>query len=182
MSIFWAEGPLRPHASPGPDTWATPADGKPHWARILGDPVPVWLHWLDKAKRTVPCSAPDCQHCPTIRQQQKLYAPASVAVFMDGKATWIPRIIELTENARDELLKDDFRPIIQWRGTLIQLRRVGRVVHATVDDRPIAEELPPSWDIKPTLIRMWQIREAVLPSKDAAGDEPRPLPFRRESQ
>lgn len=42
---------MRPHASPGPDTWATPADGHTYFVRILGDPVPVWLHWLESRRR-----------------------------------------------------------------------------------------------------------------------------------
>ncbi len=67
---------MRPHASPGPDTWSTPHDGRTYFVRILGDPVTVWLHWLDRAKRTTPCTGLECAHCPQVRQQWKGYAPA----------------------------------------------------------------------------------------------------------
>ena len=163
MSIFWAEGPLRPHANPGPDSWSCPADGSTYFVRILGDPVPVWLHWLEQAKRTVPCTGHECDYCPKIRQQWKGYAPA--LVFDTGSSSWKSHIIELTENARDELLKDEFRAIVQWRGTVIKMSRVANVVHAKVEDREIKAPLPETWDIKPTLVRMWQIRSGILPAR-----------------
>src|SRR5438046_1722262 len=88
MSIFWAQGPPRPHAKPGPEMWATPPDGLPYYVRILAEPTAVWLHWLPLAKRTAPCTAPDCPHCPAVRQQWKGYAPALLFEAVEGKKTW----------------------------------------------------------------------------------------------
>jgi hypothetical protein len=68
---------------------------------------------------------------------------------------------------------------LQWRGTVIGMKRVGNKVTAQVEDREIKGDLSPSWDIKPTLIRMWQFRQPVLPSKDSDGDGPH-NPLREE--
>ncbi len=52
---------MRPHASPGPDTWSTPHDGRTFFVRILGDPVPVWLHWIEPPPQQDTISVPSCR-------------------------------------------------------------------------------------------------------------------------
>ena len=69
------------------------------------------MHWLPQANRTNPCTGLDCPHCPQIRQLWKGYAPA--ILFDTSTKTWQPKSVELTENARDEFLKDDFRPLAE---------------------------------------------------------------------
>lgn len=179
MSINWAEGPIRPHASAGPEVWVTPSDGKPYYLRCLGTPVGVFLHWNANEKRTNPCEGAGCKACPTCRQQWKGYFPAVLFVEdrIAGKHQWQRVVGELTENARDTLLADDFRPIVEWRGTCIRIQRVGKKVVAQVEDGEVKEELPPGWDVKPSLKRMWQVREEVVPSND--GTAPETIPFRR---
>ena len=169
-SVLWDDSgsSRRPVPADSPRVHNT-RPGSRRWFRLLGPPRGVWLHWVPSTAgkgRSAPHLADGCPHCQAglDNLRWKGYAPAERLDSTDaGQQLWSLCIVELTEASHASICMH-FEGEVVWRGLRIELTR-GPV------GGPKQAELPPAWDIKPTLIRMWQIREPVLPSQDdAAGD------------
>ena len=96
------------------EVWSCPPGKGGHFVRFLGDPVAVWLHWIEltasKVKgRTVPCLEKECPRCLAgDAGQRKSYAPALLWAARDPEwphvREWLPKVVEVTECAEADII------------------------------------------------------------------------------
>ena len=155
--------------------------GESGQAILLGDPVGVWLHWVDG--NSLPCELENCRWCPG-RTYRRWYAPAQAPVgpkqIIEGpKGTigtshhaWVDVLAELNDGCRAALEGRTCRGLFVslCRGKTGRAPLVLRVLDRTTD-KPI----PAWWDVRPVLERLWGVR---APAAERARD-PEVLPYRR---
>lgn len=194
MSIRWDKGPPRALPPSEVEVWNCPPGKSGHFVRFLGDPIAVWLHWIEPTAsktrgRTTPCRVKECTHCKSgDAGQRTAYAPALVWKAKDPDwphvREWVTIVAQLSECAESDIIA--VKNESPWRNLTVAIQRVGRKnnrVTAQLAAKQHDDPIPPAFDVLPTLLRMWNERapEGREPDKaDPAGDEtPRVLPFEK---
>lgn len=136
--------------------------------RLLGGWVGVLLHWRETRPRypkgrSLPCLGDDCpiDHRVDVPFWYG-YAPALLyrVVFTEQECRqthlWEPAIAPITDEIALTVLNGK-----QPRGLVIRLSRgdKGSLLTAEVLEKVTVDPLPPPFDVKPILLRMWGIRE-----------------------
>ncbi len=129
--------------------------------RLLG----VWTHWDASESRTAPCLHEQCPLCPRASRWRG-YFPALVFTPGTTSGTWEERVVEVTPDAAERLLRPDGSDLCASADLRGLAWRLGRFSHAR--NSPITAEqvdvtalaatplvLPPEWDIRSDLLRLW---------------------------
>lgn len=167
MGVEFREEP--PPADPAGSVrvWWCPRNQR-HVLRLLDTPLWVRLHWSEGRSR--PCLGRDCPECRASRRPVwKAYAPAQLyARTKAGGADWQTVILELTEQCADVVRGRDARDLL-LRVSRGPAKRSPVEAEVYVPRGPA--DLPPaeSFDVRPTLFRLWGVREKP-PAGDAGGD------------
>jgi hypothetical protein len=201
MPVSWnGLPPSTPRLQPDIPIFSVPAGGQA-FLRCLADAQGVWVHWVEN--RSTPCLGDECCWCPSVPQRWKGYVPALLwRVTHDPQrghvGRWTPVVLEITEGIADQLGGN-------LRGKILDLSRPGqrrnsplRVVfleqtRSVNDDNTVARatkvaalraaqaELPPAFDVRPILERVWGLhraRQRVPEPAPEASAEPSPfIPF-----
>jgi hypothetical protein len=136
---------------------------------FLADHIGVNIHWIDNRSR--PC-VDDCQHCKAQTPRRwRAYLPAlvrrCVKMGVDADARQTPvfsarieeLVIELTESHADQIEGLAGMAAELWKPRGNKLLPVRLIV-----DGPAKVELPPAFDVKPVLYRIWGIQQQERPA------------------
>lgn len=175
--VFWDDDPSFPHTLPV--QVHAPRAGNNSFLRLLGPHVGAFTHYLKEGRkrRPTPCLKGRCPHCERkLLKVWKAYVPA-LLWRPSFKPNWLHVVGEITDSSFAELLKQvkpgDFRgKVVEVsRGQTSSLMRV-RLVE---DPQRDSGQLPPPFDVKIVLRRLWGLARAT-PREEGTFD-PAPPPI-----
>lgn len=140
---------LRPVPHPNPEFGVQ--------VRFLGEALLVQTHWVDNA--TMPCLGPACLYCPEAqytRRAARYYCPCQAGIrrnITTGQLVLEPWIAELHQGVMAKL-EGPLRGLVArlWRPA--RGKPLALVVLRTEDPAT----LPPAFDVRPHLVRLWNVR------------------------
>ncbi len=164
MPIFWDDTPPEQGRDRLPMRVHSVLPGHPVVVRFLGHVHGVWTHWIADPDpnarprgRSRPCCGPACPY-HTLPCIKKGYAAALLWLWHleHQKQEWRLGVIEVTE-AIDQLFAKDLR------GHVWKLERKGKRVNSPLVATQLEAvpdfDLPPPFDVRAVLTRMWGWRE-----------------------
>lgn len=164
----WADSP--PARSPA-RVWI-PGVGK-HWVAILGPHTGCWIHWL--GKRSYPCLG---EQCPAAKHRKPIYW---VAYFPVIHCDDVGRKTDNTEHHLGVLPvgADVFNVLAElgppFRGMAFKLHKKdgSKVWSVETVCRPKGDRgLPPCFEVKSTLFRVWGMKPPATAARPGPEEEP----------
>lgn len=120
-------------------------------------PVHTWLmHWCEMDQRTIPCLMQECQPCRVFQNRRPLsYVAVLHLVPGDAGPKWSPAVLEIP-------LSTGLR-LSELRNHTLGLKRERPRGPVLVGTFTTATPLPPltTFDIVPTLLRLWRLPSSV---------------------
>jgi len=142
--------PIRWCGRPGGQTYDLHRIKSTSFIWFAGERKALMTHWVESLHRTMPCTHPPCRY----HQEPISWKAYAAAMLYDmQEKTWSPIILEIPA-ALDNLLPKVLRDL----ATKIT-RSDGKWSSKEAKVQP-AGELPPAWDIEPTLYALWGMEPA----------------------
>jgi len=158
--------------------------GEKYQARFLADWLALEVHWDAMERRSYPCEGKDCRRCD-LPKDWRAYAPALVAKWRrTGRSgseelgqflSPVEMVVELRAGPAASL---DGRPL---RGMLVELMKPAgaknQPARVEIVETETAGELPPAFDVRPVLCRLWRNPHAF--DAEAKPQQRATIPIRR---
>ena len=148
-------------------------------ARLLGDWLALAVHYVSAERRGYPCEGEDCRYCD-LPKEWRAYMPALVAIWksrgrtgseeLGGYLSPVEMVVELRAGPAAIL---EGRPL---RGIKVELIKPAgaknQPLRVQILETESALELPPAFDVRPTLCRIWRNPHAF---DTESKEQPRPI-------